>query len=721
MKNDLGRQDTVNHLSAVDTSNLPPDGGKQYNRLIFEKSPYLLQHAANPVDWYPWGEEAFEKARREDKPVMVSIGYSTCHWCHVMEEESFQDQEVGETLKRHVVSVKVDREERPDLDNTYMAACQLLKGNAGWPLNIFLSPDKKPFFAATYLPREARNDSAGILEVIQRISNLWKDKREDLLQTGEKVTSSLTRLAETTDNSAKTTLNEQPLLQSYDGFFAAFDKDRGGFGEAPKFPIPHNVSLLLRIWQRSGQENAHAMALRTLQHIRLGGIYDHIGFGVHRYALDPYWRIPHFEKMLYDQALLALASLEAFQASSDRFFRNMAEEILDYIIRDLPQKEGGFCSGEDADTEGEEGTFYLWTLEQIQEVLGVEHGTVFGHCYEVSWEGNFEGKNILRLEMDVNQWASWFGIEPQTLGDVLALGRQKLFVAREQRIRPHRDDMVLAAWNGLTIAALARGAALFDNSLYLSLAADAADFILDKMRNDLGRLLRRYRQGEAAVPAFLEDYAFVCWGLLELYQACFETRYLRAALDLTADMERLFGDGKGHFFDTAEDAEQVLVRNRTILDGAIPAGNSAASLNLLRLGSLTGDRSMEKRGELVLKASLAQALPYPTKTSLLRIALDFALGPQQVVVLTPGDNPEVLDGMLKALRSRFLPHTLILQNVPDDGQLAQLAPLVQGKTALKGRTTAYLCRGQTCLPPVQTVEELVGLLENLPDPTPSAP
>jgi uncharacterized protein len=704
-------QDVVKRLSAVDTRDLPPDGGSEYNRLIFEKSPYLLQHAANPVDWYPWGEEAFEKARREDKPVMVSIGYSTCHWCHVMEEESFENPEIAKVLNRHVVPVKVDREERPDVDGTYMNACRLLTGSGGWPLNVFLTPDRKPFFAATYLPPEPRDDIAGITEVVQRIAGLWKDKREELLKTGEKITASLTKMAGTEGETKKADLNEKPLRTAYEKFFEIFDKSRGGFGEAPKFPIPHNLSLLLRIWHRFDQENAQTMALRTLQHIRLGGIYDHIGFGVHRYAVDRFWRVPHFEKMLYDQALLALAALEAFQASDDGFFNIMADEILQYVVRDLAHPDGGFCSGEDADTEGGEGTFYLWTPEQVREVLGEEHGTVFALCYEISEEGNFEGSNIPRLELDLNQWANYFGIETARLGEVLALGRQLLFEARQKRVRPHRDDKVLTSWNGLMIAALAKGAKILSRPEYLKQATGAADFILDRMRDDQGRLLRRYRRGEAAVPGFLEDYAFFCWGLIELYQAGFEQRFLQAALELTQKMEHLFSDGRGHFYDTAEDAEQVLVRNRTFLDDALPSGNSAAALNLLRLGSLTGERDLEKRGEAVLKASLEQVERYPTNSSLLLQALDFALGPKQIVVLVPGENGETTEAMLMALRSRFLPRTLILKTDPAEESLAAIALPVRGKTARNGQTTAYLCRGRTCLAPVQSVEELVELLK----------
>jgi uncharacterized protein YyaL (SSP411 family) len=703
----------VDRLSAVDTSQLPADGGTQYNRLIFEKSPYLLQHAENPVDWHPWGEEAFALARREDKPVLVSIGYSTCHWCHVMEHESFENEEVAAVLNRLFVPIKVDREERPDVDNTYMSACQIFSGGGGWPLNVFITPDKQPFYAATYMPREARGDMAGIIDILERIGNTWQSNRQQLLDSGQRLTESLMKLEkEATGTTEGQQLGEEPLRETYSHFFNTFDKDRGGFGEAPKFPIPHNLSLLLRIGQRLGLENAQTMAMRTLQNIRLSGTYDHIGFGVHRYAVDAHWRVPHFEKMLYDQALLTMAAADAYQASRDPFFSTMVDEISEYVLRDLTDEQGGFYSGEDADSEGAEGTFYLWTPQQVEEVLGHEHGTIFSHCYEVSEQGNFEGKNIVRLEMDVNQWAAWFGIEPERLGEVLALGRQMLFAAREKRIRPHRDDKVLTAWNGLMIAALARAATVLDKEEYLSAACASADFVLNNMRRDDGRLLRRFRQGEAAVPGFLEDYAFFCWGLIELYQAGFDSRYLAMALELTADMERLFGDGQGNLFDSAEDAETVLTRGRTIIDGAVPSGNSAAAWNLLRLASLTGDLAMAQRGEAVIKTSLAQAARVPTGTSLLYCALDFALGPKDVVVLANGENGTATDKMLKALRERFLPRTLVLCADAEDTQLNEITPLLQGKEALDGQTTAFLCRGETCQAPVTSVDALIDLLES---------
>jgi hypothetical protein len=712
MKKDSVPQDIVTRLSAVDISTLPANGGEHYNRLIFEKSPYLLQHAENPVAWHPWGEEAFELARSEDKPVLVSIGYSTCHWCHVMEHESFENAEVAEVINRLFVPIKVDREERPDVDNTYMAACQILTGGGGWPLNVFVTPDKQPFYAATYMPREANGDMAAIIDILERIGSTWQKNRQQLLDSGQRLTDSLTKLESgATGNAGDQLLDEAPLRATYAQFFNTFDKERGGFGEAPKFPVPHNLSLLLRLWKRLGEENAQAMATRTLQSIRLSGTYDHIGFGVHRYAVDAHWRVPHFEKMLYDQALLCLAAADAFQATGATFFSIMVDEISEYVLRDLTDEQGGFYSGEDADSEGAEGTFYLWTQQQIVEELGVEHGTVFSHCYEVSEVGNFEGKNIVRLEMDVNQWAAWFGIEPERLGEVLALGRQILFAAREKRIRPHRDDKVLTSWNGLMIAALARAATVLDKPEYLTAATTCAEFILNNMRREDGRLLRRYRQGEAVVLGFLDDYAFFCWGLIELYQAGFNSRYLDLALKLTADMERLFGDGSGNLFDSAEDAETVLTHSKTILDGAVPSGNSAAAWNLLRLASLTADQGMLERGEATIKTSLAQAARYPTGTSLLYTALDYALGPKDVVVLVAandGGNKEMLD----ALRGRFLPRTLVLLADPDDARLNELTPLLKGKETRDGHSTAYLCRDETCQAPVTSAAELIALLEN---------
>ncbi len=712
MNNHPDQEDSVSRLSSVDLRNLPADGGERYNRLIFEKSPYLLQHAENPVDWYPWGEEAFARARCEDKPVLVSIGYSTCHWCHVMERESFEDSEVARVLNQSFVSIKVDREERPDVDTTYMNACQLLTGSGGWPLNVFLTPERQPFYAATYMPRETRGQIPGIIDILQRIAGNWENNRQQLLDSGQRLTNSLRELNGPAGDSPTTALDTKPLLIAYSEFFERFDKERGGFGDAPKFPMAHNLSLLLRLGDRLDKENAPTMALRTLQSIRLSGTYDHIGFGVHRYAVDAHWRVPHFEKMLYDQALLALAAADAFQLNGSPFFSTLLDEICEYVVRDLRDAEGGFYSGEDADTEGAEGTFYLWTPQQVLEVLGTEHGTIFCHCYEISEEGNFEGRNIVRLEMDVGQWASWFGVETERLGEVLALGRQLLFEARKNRTRPHRDDKVLTAWNGLMIAALARAASLLDNDHLLQAARDCAEFVLTRLRRKDGRLLRRYRRGEAAVPGFLEDYAFFCWGLVELYQAGQDSNHLAAALELTTAMEELFGDGKGNLYDSGSDVEAVLVRSRTVADGAVPSGNAAAAWNLLRLAALTGDLDMAKRGEAVLQASLGPAAANPTGCSLLLTALDYALGPKDVVVLATGNDEKLTRQMLTTLRRRFLPRTLIIKADPQNRHLQQLTPLTADKEPLQGQTTAYLCRDQTCLAPATTVDELLARIDS---------
>lgn len=712
MSHTQDRDTLVARLSALDTSALPEDGGPDFNRLIFEKSPYLLQHAANPVDWYPWGEKAFAAAVADNKPVLVSIGYSTCHWCHVMEQESFEDSEVAAMLKRHFIAIKVDREERPDIDNTYMTVCQLLTGGGGWPLNVFLAPDKTPFFAATYLPRNARGETSGIIEVLERIGAMWTSDPERLLQTGRELRDMLLKLeAPTTTGGSSGALEDFPLQGAYETYLDNFDDKRGGFSEAPKFPTPHNLSLLLRIHARYGLDNARTMALRTLQHIRLGGIYDHVGFGVHRYSVDAFWRVPHFEKMLYDQALLATAALDAFQSSGDGFFSNTADEILRYVIRDLTHECGAFCCGEDADSEGEEGTFYLWTPEQVEEVLGHEHGTIFCHCYEISPEGNFEGKNIPRLEMDLTEWAKWFGVPAQELGAVLALGLQKLQEARRQRVRPYRDDKVLTAWNGLMIAAMARGGAVLGYDEFTQAASRAADFILSTMRDASGRLLRRYRDGEAAIPGFLEDYAFFIQGLLELYQATFDQRYLGEALCLAKAMQALFDSGNGVFFDTGTDAEEVLGRKRTLIDAAVPAGNSVAALVLLQLAVMTGDGALEEAGEAILKASAQQMDKYPTGSAQLLIALDFALGPRQVLVLAGDPATPRAKAMLQPLRQRFLPRTLVLWRRPEDTALDELAPVVRGKLPLDDGVTAFLCREQTCLEPARSPEELAALLD----------
>ncbi len=710
MERNISREDAVLRLSRIDTSALPPDGGPDFNRLIFEKSPYLLQHAENPIDWHPWGDEAFDRARREDKPVFVSIGYSTCHWCHVMEHESFEDEEVARTLNRAFVSIKVDREERPDVDATYMTVCQMMTGGGGWPLNLLLTPQRTPFFAATYLPREGRRGMPGFIPLLEKVAQMWANDRARLVQSADEVKSALERLLR--EEYAEGELGETPLRGAFDDFLQNFDRQNGGFGDAPKFPTPHNLSFLLRYAQRTGEEQALNMALRTLQAMRLGGIYDQLGFGLHRYSVDARWLVPHFEKMLYDQALTALACLDAFQISGDDFFGQSAREILAYVQRDLAGPDGGFCCGEDADSEGAEGTFYVWTPAQIEEILGADLAAVFCRSYGITAEGNFEGKNIPHLREDLAALAQEAGVRLDELAATLEQARSPLFEARQGRIRPHRDDKIITSWNGLTIAALARAAAIFEDRTALAAAISAANFVLERMRTPQGRLLRRYRAGEAAIPAFLEDYAFFVWGLIEIYMADFDPSILRSAVELTEEMEKLFADAKGGYFDNGADAEEVLVRGKSAQDGALPSGNSVAALNLYRLADLTGNASFENRAERLLRAHLPQVERYPSAFTQMLIALDYALGPRQQIVLVPGDDERPLAEMLQALRRRFLPCTVVVLHRPGDAVLEGISSIVEGKESVEGRAAAYVCMDRSCRAAVTSVAELEELLGN---------
>lgn len=700
----------VERLSNIDTHQLPADGGPKFNRLIFEPSPYLLQHAENPVDWHPWGEAAFALARQEDKPVFLSIGYSTCHWCHVMAHESFEDAGVAAVLNRDFVAVKVDREERPDIDNSYMSVCQMMTGSGGWPLTLVLSPEKKPFFAATYLPKDSRPGMMGLIQLLEKIAELWRNQREKLLQTGRQVDDALLRLDQSA--SAKAQLNEQPLRQALTAYTELFDSQHGGFGTAPKFPTPHNISLLLRLGRRFNHPQATAMALKTLQALRLGGIFDQLGGGVHRYSVDAQWLVPHFEKMLYDQALVALAACDGWQASDDNFYRQMTEELLDYLLRDLSDPAGGCYCGEDADSEGAEGTFYVWSEAEIHQILGKELATIFCRSFGVTTEGNFEGRNIPFLQQDVSSLAARVGVDPQELAELLASARQQLFAARELRPRPHRDDKVLTAWNGLAIAALARAGALFEQPRYLSAARRAADFLCSQLRRADGRLLRRWRRGKAAIPGFLDDYAFFCWGLLELYLASFNPRDLQLALELVEAVEELFADGQGGYYDSGQDGETVLMRSRSRQDGALPTAGAVLARCQLQLARLCDRPELADRAERLLKGQLAAVANHPPAFAQALIALDELLSPPTEIVLVPGDNAPVPIEWLRKIRQRFLPGALLLVAQQDPSSEEISSPLLDGKVALEGAPTAYLCRNRSCLPPVTSGEDLMRLLDS---------
>jgi len=697
----------------------PGGGERRPNRLIKEKSPYLLQHAHNPVDWYPWGDDAFEKARREDRPIFLSIGYSTCHWCHVMERESFEDPEVARLLNDTFVSIKVDREERPDIDALYMTVCQMMTGGGGWPLTIIMTPEKEPFFAATYIPKESRFGRVGMLDLVPQIKEIWTQRRREVQDSAGQILKALQQISHGAPGEE---IGEATLGAAFEQLTKVFDEREGGFGTSPKFPSPHNLLFLLRYWRRTGEEKALHMVERTLQAMGRGGIYDHVGFGFHRYSTDRGWLLPHFEKMLYDQAMLALAYTEGFQATGREEYRQKAREIFTYVLRDMASPEGGFYSAEDAESQGVEGKFYLWREEEIRGHLTEREAELVIYAYNIERGGNFleeatgrrTGRNILHMDRSMEEIARDLGIPEEDLRQALDGARRKLLAAREGRVRPHRDDKVLVDWNGLMMAALARGGQVFDEPLYTQAARRAADFILDRMRTPEGRLFHRFRQGEAAIPAHLDDYAFLIWGLMELYEASFQVSYLREALTLNRDMLDHFWDReRGGFYFTAEDAGDLPVRRKEIHDGAVPSGNSVAMLNLLRLARMTGDAGLEERASEMGRAFSNTVKRSPTAHTHLLSAVDFALGPAQEVVIAGEAGAEDTRAMLGALRSRFIPSKVVLLR-PEEGEgsqgITQIAQFTKPLTSIGGRATAYICRDYRCELPTTEVDKMLEML-----------
>jgi uncharacterized protein YyaL (SSP411 family) len=677
------------------------------NRLIHEKSPYLLQHAYNPVDWYPWGEEAFEAAKAQDKPVFVSIGYSSCHWCHVMEKESFDDTEVATLINAAFVCIKVDREERPDLDSAYMTACQMMGRSCGWPLNVIMTPDKNPFFAASYLPKNSRFGLVGMVDLIPQIEEIWKTRRSDLENLGNDITRRIEIFEKRTMGEE---LGKDVLDDAYEKFVLSFDAENGGFGRAPKFPTPHNLLFLLRYWNRTKEKNALAMAEKTLRAMRTGGIFDQVGFGFHRYSTDSEWLVPHFEKMLYDQALLALAYTEAFQATGAGKFKVTVKEALAYVLRDLASPEGGFYAAEDADSEGEEGKFYLWTEKEIRKALSPEDAELAVKLFGVEVGGNYaeagrkrNGENILHLAKPLEQVAS----ESQLTVDELIprLGRicNLLFKAREKRARPAKDDKILADWNGLMIAALAKASRVFAEPRYLQAAVKAASFILKNMRDENGTLYHRYAKSERAIDGFLDDYAFLVWGLVEIYEAGFEGSYLEAAVELTEMMVSRFWDEEdGGFYFTAKGAENAVPRRKEVYDGALPSGNSVALLNLLRLAFLTGDSKYRELASRVIRVFSEDVKRSPAAHTFMLLGVDFAAGPAYNAILVGDLQEDSMQSMLAALKGSYLPNTVVSMRPPGKAGL--------GYEKIEGKATAYVCRDQTCMPPTNKPEKMLELL-----------
>jgi len=682
------------------------------NRLGAELSPYLQQHADNPVDWYPWGEEAFARAKREDKPIFLSIGYSTCHWCHVMEHESFEDAEVAALMNETFVSIKVDREERPDIDSVYMTVCQMLTGSGGWPLTIIMTPDAQPFYAATYIPRDTRQGRPGMLQLIPWIGDLWREERDRVLQSAGEITAALLLSEERsgTISSEDTESRGTDVLDSAYAYFSAqFDPEHGGFGSAPKFPSPHTLGFLLRYYHRTGEEHALQMVEQTLRAMRAGGMYDHVGFGFHRYSTDRTWRIPHFEKMLYDQALLILVYLEAFQVTGDEVYASTAREILTYVLRDLRSPEGGFFSAEDADSEGEEGRFYLWDWEELAEVLGPSAAELAPFLH-LSAGGNFTDEASGRLTGDNIIYRDPDQTTAATLERSWEQARVKLFERRNTRERPLRDEKILTDWNGLMIAALARGGAVLDSETYLQAAAEAADFALEHLRSANGELWHRYRDGVAGITAHAHDYAFLTYGLLELYQAGFDPRYLSHAVSLGRDMiERFWDDDGGGFFTTADEGEQLLVRQKDTFDGAIPSANSVGMLVMLTLARITGDPSYESMADSISARTASLAAQHPSAFTFFLSGLDFAVGPSREIVIA--GHREAVRDMHQAIYGPFIPRKVVIHRPPDDG-IVELAPYLADYTALDGAATAYVCSNQACELPTTDIQVM---LEQLSD------
>ena len=656
------------------------------NRLSTERSPYLLQHAENPVDWRPWGPEVFEEAKRTDKPVLLSIGYSTCHWCHVMAHESFEDETVAQAVNAAFLPVKVDREERPDVDAVYMAACLAMNGSGGWPLTVLLTPDQKPFWAGTYLPKDQ------LLHLLRKAARLWREDRAGVLATGDTLTAHLQQEGQARPGTPSRELVRQAVSQ----FAQSYDERWGGFGAAPKFPTPHNLIFLLRYAQLAKEEHAREMALHTLNNMYRGGLFDHVGGGFSRYSTDQHWLVPHFEKMLYDNALLALAYTEAFQHARCPIYGEITRRTLDYVLRELSGPQGGFCCGQDADSDGVEGKYYALTPDELAQALGGVDGLRFCQWYGITPEGNFEGKSIPNL---LGQ--SQFDQDPE---DMAAL-REQVYAYRLSRTALHRDDKVLTAWNGLAMAALARAGLVLDEPWYLDAARQTAEFLAEKLTTSDGRLLARWRDGDAAHPGKLDDYAFLAYGLLELYSATFDASYLTRAVGLADCLLKLFFDGeRGGFYPYASNGEQLLTRTKEAYDGAMPSGNSIAALVLFRLSRLTGEMRWREAADLQLSWLAGAAEGYPAGHGFAMLACLEELWPTAELVITAQKPPEELRGFLREAPRLGL--TVLVKTQENAGTLAALAPFTKDYPIPAQGAQYYLCQGGACAQPVDSIPEL---------------
>jgi uncharacterized protein len=674
------------------------------NRLAGETSPYLLQHAGNPVDWYPWGEEALQRSRTEDKPIFLSIGYSACHWCHVMERESFENPDISALMNEHFVNIKVDREERPDLDQIYMSAVQAMTGHGGWPMSVFLTPELKPFFGGTYFPPNDSRGMAGFPRVLLSVHRAWQERRDEIRQSAAEMTEQLQAYA--TLPNASGTLETTLLDNAARAILRNFDPTHGGFGRAPKFPHPMDIRVLLRQYARTGEDYALHAVRHTLDKMARGGIYDHLGGGFARYSTDERWLVPHFEKMLYDNALLASAYLEAYQATRDAELGRVARETMDYVLGRMTDPDGAFYSTEDADSEGVEGKYYVWSLAEVNELLGADRAKTFAYVYDVTESGNWEHRNILNLPKTVGQAAKMLDRDEDGLRSEVAEDRAKLLAVRDRRVPPGKDTKVLVSWNGLMIAALAEGGRVLRDTRYLDAADRAATFILDRMRQDGRRLLHTYKDGRARLDAYLDDYAHFIDGLTHLYEATGEPRWIESALELTQVMIDEFSDpADGGFFYTGRHHEALIARQKDYTDNATPSGNGMAATALVRLGALTGRDDLTEAGRSTLVSMLVLLEREPAAASQSLIALDFLLASIQEYAVIAGSNAGEHRAVLETIAARFLPHKVVAPATYEQaGILKSKVPLLAARPPRDGRTTTYICEHFACQQPVLGVE-----------------
>ncbi len=677
---------------------------KHTNALINETSPYLLQHAHNPVDWYPWGEEALEKARTEGKPILLSIGYSACHWCHVMAHESFEDEAIASLMNENFINIKVDREERPDLDQIYMSAVQMMTGQGGWPMTMFLTPEGVPFYGGTYFPPADRYNMPGFPRILLSVAEAYRSQTDQVANTATAMLGELRRMGLAEES--REVLTAEVLDNASRRIVANYDRVHGGFGGAPKFPPAMTLEFLLQTNYRNHSEETLAIITDTCRKMAEGGMYDQLGGGFHRYSVDAKWLVPHFEKMLYDNALLSRLYLHVYQVTRDELYRRIAEEILDYVVREMTDSSGGFYSSQDADSEGEEGKFFVWSYQEVTDALGQPDGAVFCDYYDVTEQGNFEGHNIVHVKASIDAVAEKHAVSIERAREIIETSRRTLFDIRERRVKPGRDEKILTAWNGLMLASFAEAAAILDRADYGEVARANANFLLSHLKRE-GLLLRTYKAGESKLNAYLEDYANLIHGLIALYESTGELEWFENAVELADKMvEQFWDDESGGFFFTGKSHEQLIVRSKEWFDNATPSGNSVAALSLLRLALLTGKDDYRRRATTILRLMADQVRRYPSAFGFALTALDFYLSSPLEVAIVGNSTDKRLEGLIQAFWRPYLPNRVLTLCTTSFDEAASRISLLEGRNTLETEPTAFVCEGYACKTPALSADEL---------------